>query len=180
MNGNCHFMYGATIGTALVMNMDKVSEFLPCLSPSVETATLFILGGLIGGIFPDIDNPVSYVGKLTVPVSKLFGFCGKLTGKTGKNHRGIMHDPIIYLIGLYLCYFHFTPLVGFFIGCLSHLFLDMFNPSGIPFLFGIKHIRLMKIPSGSRESVIFTWLNVVLVLVIGFAVKMGLMNYILT
>lgn len=179
MNGNCHFMYGATIGTVLAMNMDKLSEYLPCLSSSMETTTLFVLGGLIGGIFPDIDNPVSYVGKLTAPVSKFFGFFGKLTGKSGKNHRGIMHDPIMYLIGLYLSYVYFTPLVGFFIGCLSHLFLDMFNPSGVPFLFGVKHIRLMKIPSGSRESVIFTWLNVVLAFVLGFTVKMGLFDMII-
>lgn len=174
MNGNCHFVYGASIATALCMNLNTIAEHLPNLSPTPETATLFVLGGLIGGIFPDVDNPSSYVGKLSSPISKMFGAIGVFSGKTGSRHRGILHDPIVYLIGLYLCYCHFTPLVGFFIGCLSHLFLDMFNPSGVPFLFGVKHLRLMKIPSGSRESIIFTWLNVVLTLVIGFAFYIGL------
>ena len=69
MNGNCHFVFGASIGTMLAVNMDKIEASLPHLSNTPETATLFILGGLIGGIFPDIDNPSSYMGKLTVPVS---------------------------------------------------------------------------------------------------------------
>lgn len=168
MNGNCHFVYGASVATALCMNMDKIVAILPNLSASAETNTLFILGGLIGGIFPDIDNPQSYVGKLSSPISSLFGKIQGRFGKSGSKHRGILHDPMVYLISLWLCYQHFTPLVGFFVGCLTHLFLDMFNPSGVPFLFGVKHLRLMKIPSGSRESIIFTWFNVVLTLIVGF------------
>lgn len=174
MNGNCHFVYGASVATALSMNMDKLSTIIPTLVASPENITLFIFGGLIGGIFPDLDNPTSYVGKLSSPLSKLFGVLGTASGKTGANHRGILHDPLVYLVGLFLCCQHFTPLIGFFIGCLSHLFLDMFNPAGVPFLFGVKHLHLMKIPSGSRESVIFTWLNVVLVLVVGFVLQLNL------
>ena len=162
MNGNCHFVYGASVATALSMNMDKLSAIIPTLAVSPENITLLIFGGLIGGIFPDLDNPTSYVGKLSSPLSK---------------HRGILHDPLVYLVGLFLCCQHFTPLIGFFIGCLSHLFLDMFNPAGVPFLFGVKHLHLMKIPSGSRESVIFTWLNVVLVLVVGFVLQLNLFSF---
>lgn len=169
MNGNCHFLFGAAVSTALVLNLERIATLLPNISPAPETATLFVFGGLIGGIFPDIDNPTSYMGKLSSPLSKAIGAVGVLSGNTGSRHRGILHDAVVYLLGLYLSYNFFTPLVGFFIGCLSHLYLDMFNPAGIPFLFGVKHLRLMKIPSGSRESVIFTWLNVVLVLVIGLA-----------
>lgn len=176
MNGNCHFVFGAALGTAFSLNMELIASALPNLSPTSETATLFVLGGILGGIFPDIDNPTSYFGKLASPISKIFGSIGKATGKTGKNHRGIMHDPIVYLAGLALCYFYFPPLIGFFVGCLSHLFLDMFNPSGIPFLFGAAHLHLGKIVSGSKNSITFTWINVVLVLLIGLGIKSGIFS----
>lgn len=171
MNGNSHFVFGVSLGTAIAMNMNVIGEVLPNLNASAETTTLFVLGGLIGGILPDIDNPTSYMGKLSAPVSTMFGTLGKMTGKTGSNHRGIMHDPTIYLIGLVLSYLYLPSLVGLFVGCLSHIFLDMFNPSGVPFLFGVKRLRLGKILSGSKTGVWFTWLNVFLVLIVGIVAK---------
>ncbi len=168
MNGNCHFIFGASLGTAFAMNTDKLETILPRLTDSPETATLFVLGGLIGGIFPDIDNPTSHIGKLTVPVSSVIGKFGEIAGKTGPMHRGILHDPVVYITGLILSYMVCPSLVGLFLGCISHLYLDMFTPAGIPLLFGTSHIRLAKIKSGSQQSVVFTWLNVAFVLLIGF------------
>lgn len=179
MNGNCHFVYGAALGTALALNVGAISSALENISPTPETATLLVLGGLIGGIFPDIDNPNSYVGKLTSPISGFLGKLGKTAGKTGKNHRGILHDPAVYIVGLILCYFYFTPLIGFFVGCLSHMFLDMFNPMGVPFLFGVTRLHLGSIPSGSKSGVIFTWVNVALVLVMAAISKVGLLGKII-
>lgn len=179
MNGNCHFVFGAALGTALAMNVGAISSVLGNVSPTPETTTLLVLGGLIGGIFPDIDNPNSYIGKLTSPVSGIFGKLGKATGKTGKNHRGILHDPAVYIAGLILCYLYFPPLVGFFVGCLSHMFLDMFNPMGVPFLFGAAHLHLGNIPSGSKSGVVFTWTNVTFVLVVAIIVKIGLFDKII-
>ena len=176
MNGNCHFVFGAAVGTALSINMGLISSTLPNLISSPETTTLFILGGIMGGILPDIDNPVSYVGKLTVPLSTIIGKFGEATGNTGKNHRGILHDPIVYLTGLVLSYFYCPSLIGLFIGCLSHIFLDMFNPSGVPFLFGIKRIHLGKIYSGSKESVVFTWVCVFLTFAISFLFRFNLID----
>lgn len=170
MNGNCHFIFGASLGTAFAMNVDKLETVLPQLTNSPETATLFVLGGLIGGIFPDIDNPTSYIGKLTVPVSSVIGKFGELAGKTGPMHRGILHDPVVYLTGLILSYMLCPSLVGLFLGCISHLYLDVFTPAGIPLFFGAKHLRLAKIKSGSQASVVFTWLNVCVALLIGFMV----------
>lgn len=172
MNGNCHFVYGAALGAAVVMNMDFISTALPNITSSPETATLFILGGLLGGIAPDIDNPKSFVGQLTAPISTAIGAVGKATGKTGSHHRGVLHDPSIYIAGLILSYFYFSPLVGFMLGCLSHLWLDAFNPAGLPFLFGVRRIHLGKIKSGSKESVIFTWVNIILAIGLGIAFKM--------
>lgn len=170
MNGNCHFVYGAAVGTALTMNLDKVTTILPQVTNTSETATLFILGGLLGGIFPDIDNESSHIGKLSAPVSTVIGFINEFTGKTGTNHRGILHDPIIYLIGLVLCYLYFPPMVGFFIGCLSHIFLDLFNPKGVPILV-FKQVHIANFRSGEIGSIMFTWVCVILVIFIGCMVK---------
>lgn len=170
MNGNCHFVFGAALGTAFAMNMDKLEAALPNITNSPETATLFVLGGLIGGIFPDIDNPTSYIGKLTVPVSSVIGTFGELAGKTGPMHRGILHDPIVYIAGLILSYMFCPSLVGLFLGCISHLYLDMFTPAGIPVFLGLKHFRIAKIKSGSKQSVIFTWLNVCAAIIIGLLI----------
>lgn len=166
MNGNCHFVFGAACGTAIALNLDKIATVIP-VQPSPEMYTLFILGGLVGGILPDIDNPNSYIGKLTVPVSTGIGAVQEAFGKTGSRHRGLLHDPIVYLIGLWLSFTYFPALLGLFVGCLTHLFLDMFNPSGIPFLFGLKHIHLGRIYSGSIGSVIFTWIWTAVVVVTG-------------
>jgi len=170
MNGNCHFIFGAAVGSALAMNLDKISTVLPNITATPETATLFVLGGLIGGIFPDIDNPSSHMGKLSAPVSTIIGKINKLLGKVGANHRGILHDPLIYLVGLVLSYFFFPALIGLFIGCISHLFLDMFNPKGIPF-FLFKKVSIANIDSGSFTSVIFTWILVFVSVAIGCIVK---------
>ena len=170
MNGNCHFVYGASVGTAVAMNLDKITTILPHITNTSETATLFVLGGLIGGIFPDIDNPSSYMGNLAAPVSTVIGAVNKKLGKTGANHRGILHDPIIYLLGIVLSYFFFPSLLGFFVGCISVLFLDMFNPKGIPFFF-VKRVSIGKFESGSSSSVIFTWVNVFICVALGFMFK---------
>lgn len=175
MNGNCHALFGAAVSTSIAINLHQISNLIPNISDAPEGITLMILGGIVGSIFPDIDNPTSYMGRLSSPVSNLIGTIGSLTGKTGSHHRGLLHDPAVYIIGLVLCYFYFTPLLGFFIGCLSHLFLDMFNPSGVPFLFGFKkRMRFMKIPSGSTQSVILTWVNVVMVIAFGILYYLGI------
>ena len=55
-------------------------------------------------------------------------------------------------------------------GCLSHLFLDMFNPKGIPF-FIFKRVHLGSFNSGEPGSIIFTWVCVFLSIVIGCLIK---------
>ncbi|MBQ8218328.1 MAG: metal-dependent hydrolase [Bacilli bacterium] len=171
MNGNCHFIYGATVGSMVALNLDKVATILPHITNTPETATLFVLGGLVGGIFPDIDNPSSYMGKLSAPVSTIIGVINRKLGKTGANHRGILHDPLIYLIGVIISYIYLPSLIGFFIGCLSHLFLDMFNPKGIPF-FIFRKVSLGNFDSGEIGSIVFTWICVILSLILGIMIKL--------
>jgi membrane-bound metal-dependent hydrolase YbcI (DUF457 family) len=164
MNGNCHFVFGGMTCAMLALNLDTVSESLG-LNNTPETAALLILGGLIGSILPDIDNPKSYMGKLSVPVSSMIFTVSEAFHHSGANHRGMFHDPIIYILGSILSYLYCPYLLGIFIGCFTHLYLDAFNPAGIPFLS--RRIHVGKIASGSTEGILFTWLNVLAVFAIG-------------
>ena len=156
MNGNCHFVFASSVATSVAIVGSKTG-----LLVDEQTITLLISTALIGGIFPDIDNPKSNMGQLSRPVSTLIEKLSKPFGKVGKNHRGVFHDPILYIAGLLFCFYNFTPLIGFFVGALSHLFLDMFNPSGIRVL-GVKFLRIAKIPSSSKEGVVITWIMSIL------------------
>lgn len=172
MNGNCHFLFGSSVGLALALNMENIATVLSNITVSSETATLFVLGGLTGGVFPDCDNPVSYVGKLTYPISKYLGKLGNTSGDFKQYHRGVLHDPSIYLVGLLISYFLFPPLIGFFIGGLTHLYLDLYNPAGIPFMFRKATLHLGDMPSGSKKAKIFSWVNSIMALAIGAGVRL--------
>lgn len=174
MNGNCHFMFSATVTGMVVLNLEKVNMILPNVPIDSEMGALLIMGGLIGGVFPDIDNPKSHFGQLCKPISSVIGEIGKLFGKTGSHHRGIFHDFSVYLAGLILSYFFAPFLVGFFLGALSHLFLDMFNPAGIPVLFGVRQIHLGRISADSTGAVVLTYMFISLFLATGIILKFAL------
>lgn len=171
MNGNCHFVFAGACASMVALNLDKLTGLGLNIENNSTTITLLVMGGLMGGIFPDIDNPRSSMGFLTKPVSTILGKISELTGKTGVNHRGIFHDFTLYVAGLVLCYLYFPPLLGFFLGGISHLFLDAFNPSGVPLFFGIRTLRLGKIYANSKGAVAFTWLMTMLVLATGITCK---------
>ncbi len=141
MNGNCHFIFGASVG-ALASGI---------LQTTPAETTLIISTCLIGSIFPDIDNPRSHFGQLTKPISTIIGKVQKWEGKKEYQHRGILHSLFLYVALLIVSYFFCPYLIGFFIGALSHLFLDMFNPSGVP-VFLFKRIRLAKLPSSNEKG----------------------------
>ena len=163
MNGNCHFVLGMGVSATAILLTE----------PNIDMASGLTAMILLGSIFPDIDNESSYMGKLSAPVSTIIGSVNKLFGKVGSNHRGILHDPIVYLVALVLSFLFFPPLIGFIIGCLSHLFLDLFNPKGIPVAV-FKRVHLANFKSSSIESVVFTWVCVVLLVGIGIFTKVAL------
>ena len=146
MNGNCHLIFGTAVGitTALLTEIP--------LADSVALVSTCI----IGSVFCDIDSETSHMGQLTKPVSTVVCKISAMFGKTKEKHRGIFHDPTVYIIGLILTHMYLPELMGFFIGALSHLFLDMFNPAGIP-LLGVKRIHIAKIPASSKQAIVMTW-----------------------
>ncbi len=168
MNGNCHFMFAGAVSAGVAINLDNFINLGLQIEHTPVTVTLLIMGGLLGGIMPDMDNPRSHVGQLTKPVSTLIGRVGKFFGKKGFDHRWILHDPVLHSTGLILSYLYFPPMLGFFLGTLSHLFLDAFNPKGIPVFFGAWNIRLGRIPSESKGAVVLTWVLTILVILISY------------
>ncbi len=160
MNGNCHLALGIASGISAGL----------ITSSNPEQMVLLISAAMIGSLFPDIDNPKSHVGKLTKPVSLCVGRVSAFFGCTKENHRGVFHDLGFFLVGLFLCFFYFKPLVGFFIGGVSHLILDAFNASGVPVFIVMKRFHLGKIDGNSKSAKIITLICVIIVLVIGIIV----------
>lgn len=171
MNGNCHFIYAASVNGMIALNLDKINMILPNIPYDDSMRALIIMGGLIGGIFPDIDNPKSSFGQLSKPVSTIIGKIGSAFGKKGANHRGIFHDFSIYLAGLILSYYFAPFLIGFMIGALTHLFLDAFTPAGVPFIFGTFQIHLGKVTSGSKGAIVLTYILMVMSVGLGLTIN---------
>lgn len=173
MNGNCHFLYSATVCAMISVNINIISPALPNIGTDTTSVVLLLMGGILGGLLPDMDNPKSSIAKISVPISTIICKIGKLFGRGGKYHRGILHDPFIYIVGLVLSYLFFPQLIGLFIGGVSHIYLDFFNPVGLPLLFGTKYVHIAEINSGSNAAKVFTYLSSAMVLLIGIGIYHG-------
>lgn len=174
MNGNLHFVFAGACSSMVALNLDKITALGLNIDCNSATVTLLIMGGLIGGVFPDIDNPKSHMGQLSKPVSTVIGKISAAMGKKNEFHRGLCHDLALYTLGIILSYFYFPPLIGFFLGALSHLFLDAFNPMGVPVLLGAYILRLGRIYAKSKSATFFVWCTTLLVTAIGVGVRFNL------
>ncbi|VAY02299.1 Inner membrane protein YdjM [Arsenophonus endosymbiont of Aleurodicus dispersus] len=93
-----------------------------------------LAGTLLGALLPDIDHPLSYLGRLfrfiSVPIWRL---CG---------HRGFTHSLLAWVLILLLStklttsyWVSYTLVQAFLLGYFSHLVGDMLTAKGIPFLW---------------------------------------------
>lgn len=93
---------------------------------------LYILGLSIGSIFPDIDEPQSYIGRKVPVLPRVI--------KYFFGHRGITHQFIFFLIPFFALFAFqtsvkeidiglFVSLVGFCLGVLFHQLGDMLSGS---------------------------------------------------
>lgn len=133
-----------------------------------------------GSYAPDIDMGTTHAGrkhKLTSTV----------VSKVGGGHRGITHTllvPVIlfallFSVSKYLEPFPYvtmllaSPLFGFEVGWVMHIFADLFNGKGCPLLWPISRskISIMDLPSSGFVPWLFT---AVLVGVMGAATFGGL------
>lgn len=112
----------------------------------------------LGGLFPDIDVPQSWMGRKAGIFSNIINF---LFG-----HRGFLHSIFAGALigwGIWLLFgnwYHFT----FFIGYLSHIFLDGLTKEGVfpVYPFNIKLKGIIK-TGGVIENIMF----LVMVVLIG-------------
>lgn len=91
---------------------------------------------LFAALLPDIDHPDSKVGNK-------FGFFSKFIEKTF-GHRGLFHTIYIAILFAWLISLFFAKqyAYAFFIGYVSHLFIDGFTKMGINFLHPLSTLRL--------------------------------------
>ena len=107
-----------------------LTEFiLTSLGIEPNTTTLALSG--IGSLLPDIDTPKSALGRI-FPFSKI------IEHKYG--HRQITHSWIFIVIAIvlfspFILFLGFLKYAGIIIGVISHIMIDMANPSGVPLFY---------------------------------------------
>ena len=101
-------------------------------------------------LLPDIDSPHSKLGRLVPFIS------WPLNATIG--HRGPLHSLfgaaafclILMVVSLFWHPINTGIVLVFFAGYISHLVLDSFNPSGVPWLWPLKtHFKVPLVQTGS-------------------------------
>lgn len=130
--------------------------------------SLAILAG--GALLPDIDHPLSAIGRvlfpISIPLNKAFG------------HRGFVHSLVLWVPLTCLGYF-WPPLYLIGGGAISHCIIDTWTLSGLPMFTPITEKifvlakRAYRIATGSRAEMIFLAFLVFLTLAIGHVSSRG-------
>lgn len=118
------------------------------ISIEPEIIKALFIGSAIGCLIPDLDSETSTMGRKLKPLSKLLNFIFDIldggkeksmihlsNGVCFKNHRRYMHDITVILPIAFLLCLRYPLLYGFFLGYISHLFLDSFTSLGMPFFY---------------------------------------------
>ncbi len=113
---------------------------------------MYFIGVVIGSLFPDIDEPGSYIGR------KLFMF--SLILSQFIDHRGITHTITIciayagILYSTYLMSWLDTNMIllsiGFLVGNIGHIFGDMMTKGGVAILYPLSKKRIGLFPRPMR------------------------------
>lgn len=135
--------------THFVLALCVCIVFLEYLEISLWGKIIFCVALLFATAFVDIDSAKSKFGNywLLRPVQWIF------------SHRGVIHS-FLFACFLSLIIFAFSREagIGFFIGYIFHLFLDMFTVEGVSFLWPLfsKKISFIGVKSGGIiEQIIF-------------------------
>lgn len=141
MIGTTHATAGSAVGLAVV-SVVGCSRGMP-----MEQGIMCVTAAIVGSLIPDIDHPGSLAGKKAKTASAL------VSATFG--HRTFMHSPLLLIVFAVLIKrfcpaAYIVPAVAFLLGYLSHLFLDMLNPTGIPLLYPHpKKFHIASIRTGS-------------------------------
>lgn len=131
MVGSTHLMGGLAVGVAMVLfPIQSALMTLPDRTNPAQCLAVIAISA-IAALLPDIDVATSKVGRKVKPIA----YGAQLIA----GHRGAFHAPLLYLLA-YVVGVAATPRWALlwsagFVGVLSHLILDSFNPAGIPWLY---------------------------------------------
>lgn len=164
MNYKTHKIGGVSAGVLLSATM-FCNEIQPL---SFIASGLMIYSASLGSVAPDIDKTTTKVGRkfFLRPISHY------LQNRYG--HRTITHalvaSIIVFAILLFLAkymtgflqFVYFYSMLGFGVGYISHLVLDMLTIRGIPVFYPISHKRYMicKFKTSKHEDLITSLLVV--------------------
>ncbi len=164
-------MTGRTHDLAAFTTLTFIIATEPLVHMSLATVAVALASNMIGGVFPDIDQPT---GKLwhKIPAGSIFG---KIAHPFLGAHRSISHSLLgavlaSFLVKAVLNYTHTFLLVDndivwwtFMLGFISHLIADSFTKEGVPWLFpipirfGIPPIKQMRITTGKLLETSFVF-----------------------
>lgn len=148
--------YGAELGSVAFENLKVGSVEIGkiFLGDIVRAVGIVLLCGL-GSLLPDIDHPTSTFSKkfflLSLPYRILQLIFGSFKAtKDFVGHRGITHSALFALLFVVPIFFIqniwvVLALMSVALGIVSHLIMDMLNPTGVPLLlpFMKKKFRLL-------------------------------------
>ncbi len=143
-------------------------SYAALLHSSAPLVIPVVVFSAIGSLFPDIDTQTSKFGSKVKPLSFLIN---KSFG-----HRTLFHSPFLYLLLGFLLISYFPQgwiyAMAFLLGSFSHLFLDLFNPMGIPLLYPYpRNYHLARIQCGGKgDSVLGVLLAFYLVFLLGLRI----------
>ncbi len=119
----------------------------------LDFRSIFIIS--LASLLPDLDTKHSMVTKLFYPVWKVLNFLGV-------RHRTITHSFLLYFaISIIATKLQLETLFLVSIGCITHVFLDCLNKSGVPLFLPISDkicvltSRRYRIRSGAKEEIYF-------------------------
>ncbi len=158
----------------------------PSKTMSLGTVLIAILANQLGGIAPDIDQPIAPFWR-NLPIG---GFFGRVIAKMMGGHRFITHSIlglVLFGFGMRALLLFLHPIMpnvdtdfvwwAFMIGMLSHLVMDTITKEGVPWLlpipikFGFPPVKAMRVTTGKIGE------GIVLILILLFDIVYFGINY---
>lgn len=138
MTGKTHYYSGIFLAVILTTVLELYTAI------STEDVIVFCVGLILGSIAPDIDHAHSTISKKfgTIPSRIIQFFFG---------HRGAIHSITVGLI-ISMSLIVVIPWsgLGFFVGWLGHLLLDMLTPLGVPLFWPFSLSKYAILPRVTR------------------------------
>jgi membrane-bound metal-dependent hydrolase YbcI (DUF457 family) len=132
--------------------------FLFAFVDSVSNPVIFSFFLLLSSMMPDIDSPISYLGK-----KKIFSPIQSLV-----NHRGVLHSlTTAFLVSILLSLLMPSAALGFFLGYSIHLIADSFTIEGIAPFWPLRGRLSGKLKTGGLfENILFVVISLLDILLI--------------